>query len=51
VNWRRKREYREGIASLREVLQAHVHRSIALSWDRKPIHPINLLNMGVNERQ
>lgn len=51
MNWGREREYREGIASLREVLQAHVHFSEVLSRDRKPIHHINLLNMGLDERQ
>lgn len=51
MNWGREREYREGIASLREVLQAHVHFTIGLSWDRKPIHHMNVLNIGVNERQ
>lgn len=51
MNWGREREYREGIASLREVLQAHVHFTIGLSWDRKPIHHMNVLNIGANERQ
>lgn len=51
MNWGREKEYREGIASLREALQAHRQFTVVLSQDRKPIHHVTLLNMGVDERQ
>lgn len=36
---------------LQRVFQAHLHFTVVLSWDRKSIQNVNLLNRGVYKRQ